>query len=110
MPNKNAVEYYSGSGTNDNDLLFTTRSVEQHDTFQLMSTAGAVDVETTLDGANWTTAPLALEDQGATTSTTYVLVTVANRMYRFRGKFRQVRVRQNGVTGASATLLAGSDS
>lgn len=110
MANKNAVEHYSGTGTNDNDLLFTTRNVEQHDTFQVMSTAGAVDVEATLDGTNWTTAPIALEDQGATTSTTYVLVTAANRMYRFRGKFTAVRVRQNGVTGATAHLLCGSDS
>lgn len=107
---RNAVEPFTGTGTNDNDLLFTTSNIEQHDTFQLMSTAGAVDVEVTLDGENWSTAPLALEDQGATASATYVLVTVAARMYRFRGKYRQVRVRQNGGTATAATLLCGSDS
>ena len=107
---RNAVEPFSGSGTNDNDVLFTTSNIEQHDTFQLMSTAGVVDVEATLDGTNWTTAPIALEDQGATASATYVLVTAAGRMYRFRGKYRQIRVLQNGATAASATLLCGSDS
>jgi len=105
--NRTAVEFFTGTGVSDNDLLFTTHDVEKHSLFTLMSSAGAVDVEVNLDGVNWSTAPLALEDQGATTSTTYVLVTAALRVYKFSGKYRQIRVRQNGATAATATLMCG---
>lgn len=109
MPNLSATELYTGSGTNDNDLLFTTRNVQAHGSFTLMSTAGAVDVEVTLDGTTWSTTALSLEDLGATANTTYVVVTAALRVYQFRGKFTQVRVRQNGGTAATAHLLCGSE-
>jgi hypothetical protein len=49
-----------------------------------------------------------MEDQGATTSTTYVLVTAALRLYKFSGKYRCIRVLQNGATAAAATLMCGS--
>ena len=111
MPNINAVQgraqLFTGTGVNDNDLVLTTPNVQIYSSFTLMTTAGAADVEVTLDGITWATAPLALEDMGATTNTTYVLVTVALRVYQFRGKFTQVRVRQNGVTAATAHLIAG---
>jgi hypothetical protein len=111
MANINAVqgktELYKGTGAADNDLLFTTANVQIYGSYTLMSTAGAVDVEVTLDGATWSTAALALEDAGSATNTTYVLVTTALRVYRFRGKYTQVRVRQNGATAATAHLLCG---
>lgn len=113
MPNVNSqqgrAQLFSGTGVNDNDLLFTTGNIQQHGSYTLMSTAGAVDVEVTLDGATWSTAALALEDLGATANTTYVLVTAALRVYQFRGKFTQIRVRQNGVTAATAHLLCGTE-
>ena len=108
MGSRNAVEYFTGTGTNDNDVLFTTPNVERHSEFTLMSTTGAVDVFVSLDGTNFSTAALAMEDQGATASTTYVLVTVAARVYKFRGKYRIIRVLQNGGTAAAATLMCGS--
>ena len=37
-----AIRYY-GTGTNDNDVLFTTGDMTQHSACTLMSTAGAVD-------------------------------------------------------------------
>ncbi len=109
MSRREAVQRFSGTGTNDNDLLFTTSSVEQYGLFQLMSTAGSVDVEVTLDGANWSTAALAMEDQGATAVTTYVVATTAGRMAQFRGRFTAIRVRQAGATAATAVLLCGDD-
>lgn len=94
---------YSGSGANDNDLLFTTNDLSRFDACVLMSTTGAVDVEVTLDGSNWSTAPLSLQDFGAT-DTAPVLVTAALRVYAFVGKYRKVRIRQNGATAAAASL------
>lgn len=94
----------TGTGVNDNDLLLTVDETDGFSAFMLMSSAGAVDVEITLDGTNWSTAPLSLQDFGAA-SLNPVLVTVAGRVYGFVGKFRGVRIRQNGATGATATLV-----
>lgn len=99
----NAVRY-QGTGTNDNDLLFTTSGTVAYDACMLMSITGAVDVEGTIDGSNWTTAPLSLQDLGAT-ALDPVIVTVADRMYAVVGKYLALRVRQNGATAASASLL-----
>lgn len=94
---------FTGTGANDNDVLFTTNDVSRFDAFTLMSTAGAVDVLTSLDGTTFATAALSLSDHGATTSDP-VVVTAALRVYQFRGKFKKVRVLQNGGTAATAFL------
>jgi hypothetical protein len=104
---KGSTGKYSGTGVNDNDVLFTTGRMNSYDTFMLESTVGAVDVQVTLDGTNWTTAALAMTDLGAITSDP-VLVTVAGRMYGFKGKYQQIRVLQNGATAATATLRYGN--
>ncbi len=86
-------------GTNDNDVLIQTGDISKYGSFFLMSTQGAMDVFVSIDGTNYTTAPLSLIDLGATT-TAPVLVTVANRLYAFPAKVRYVRVLQNGATAA----------
>lgn len=100
--------FTGGVGVNDNDQVFLTGDVSRFDTFMLLSTAGAMDVFVSLDGANFSTAPLSLQDFGGT-STAPVLVTAANRVYGFRGKFAAVRIDQNGATAvANATLMCGT--
>lgn len=94
---------YTGTGSGDDTLLFTTGDLDAWDKCWLMSTDGAVDVEVTLDGTSWSTAPLSLQDFGATDNTS-VLVTVASRVYGWQGKPVKVRVRQNGGGTPSATL------
>lgn len=94
---------FTGTGTGDDSLLFTTSDLDLWDACWLMSSAGAVDVEVTLDGTNWSTAPLALQDFGATDNSS-VLVTVAGRVYGFAGKPQKARVRQNGGTAATAAM------
>lgn len=108
MGARNAVEYFTGTGVSDNDVLFTTGNVEKHSMFTLVSATGAVDVFVSVDGTNFTTAALAMEDAGSTAMTTYVVVTAALRVYKFEGKFRLIRVLQNGGTAATATLMCGS--
>lgn len=108
MSNKHAAQLFSGTGANANDVLFTTGNVQQHEMFTLMSSAGAVQVLASVDGTNFATAPLALEDAGATANTTYVLVTAAARIYKFWGKFTALRVTQNGVTASAASLICGA--
>lgn len=94
---------FTGTGANDNDVLFTTSDLDQWDACWLMSSDGAVDVQVTLDGTNWSTAPLSLQDFGATDNSG-VLVTVAGRVYGFAGKPQKVRVLQNGATAATAAM------
>lgn len=97
---------YTGTGTNDNDVVIQTSSVDQFDAFMLVSTAGAMDVFVSLDGTNYATAALSLQDFGAST-TDPVIVTAAGRVYGFVGKFKTLRVLQNGATAVEdATLNA----
>lgn len=100
----NALRYTAGVGVNDNDVVIQTGDVSQYREFQLMSTAGAMDVFVSLDGTNYTTAALSLVDWGATT-TSPVVVTAANRLYAFYGAFNFVRVLQNGATGVANACL-----
>jgi hypothetical protein len=97
------VRYY-GTGAADNDVLFTSGDMSRYDACTIMSTDGAVDVFISLDGTNYATSALSLQDLGAT-STDPVLVTAADRVYGFVVKARRIRVLQNGATAASASML-----
>lgn len=97
---------YDGSGSADNDVIIQTGDITRFDTFMLMSSAGTVDVYVSLDGTNYATAALSLQDMGATV-TDPVVVSAANRVYAFRGKFRKIRVLVAGATNpTTATLMA----
>lgn len=99
-----AERYKSATGTNDNDTVIQSEDVSRWDTFQFMSTAGAMDAFVSLDGTNYSTAPISLQDMGATTSDP-VVVSAANRLYGFRGKYAKVRLLQNGATGVADACL-----
>ena len=100
--NSNSI-IYTGDCENDDEVLFTTGDMTQYDACVLMSTTGAVDVVVSIDGTNYSTAPLSLNDLGAT-STAPVIVTAALRVYAFPAKFARIRVLQNGATDAAASL------
>lgn len=108
MSNKHAAELFSGTGANAADVLFTTPNIQQHELFTLMSTTGAVEVLASVNGTSFSTVVLAMEDQGATANSTYVIVTVPNRVYKFWGKYTRLRVVQNGATATTASLLCGA--
>lgn len=106
--NGNSFVYSGGAGTNANDAVIQTVDVSRFDTFLLMSTAGAMQVLASLDGTNYCTAPLNMQDYGAVDNTP-VIVTAANRVYGFRGKFKLLKITQNGATGvANAALTCGN--
>lgn len=94
---------FSGACTEDNEVLIWTNDVSQYDACMLMSTTGAVDVLVSLDGTNFSTTHLSLQDFGAA-DTVPVLVTAALRVYGFVGKYRAIKVLENGATDAAATL------
>lgn len=100
----NFATRYFGSASADNALLFTTGDIIRFDGCMLMSPDGAVDVEGTIDGTNFVTAVIHMQDMGST-SVDPVLVTAPDRMYFVPGKYIALRVRQNGATASSASLL-----
>lgn len=88
----------------DNEVLVTTSNLTGYKSCTVMSTAGVVDIVASLDGDNYSTAPLSLIDMGAT-DTAPVLVTVVDRVYSFPlAGIRYIRVLQNGTTDAAASL------
>lgn len=95
---------YAGSAASDNAIAIQTEDVSEYDTFLLQSTQGAMDVFVSLDGTNYSTAPLSMADLGST-STDPVIVTAANRTYGFRGVYRLIRVLQSGATAVTAASL-----
>jgi len=96
----------TGSGVNDNDTVILLQRADPQVVYCLMSTAGAMDVVVSLDGTNFTTAPLSLTDMGATDNLP-VLVTVANRLYQFTVPGAQaIKVLQNGGTAVENATLS----
>jgi hypothetical protein len=106
----NMLRYIGGTGVNTGDVVVQTGDVSRYDTFELITTAGACDVWVSLDGVNYiNTTALALTDKSSTTPATRVVVTAANRVYEFTGKFALIQVKQNGATAATAvTLVCGA--
>ena len=104
------VDIWSGGiATEDDDVVCQTGSVIHFNTFLIMSTAGALDVAVTLDGTNYSTAALSLTDMGAAASAP-VIVSVANRVYGFKGYFMAIRVVEKGSTDvADVVLVCGRD-
>lgn len=94
---------YSGTGVNASNVLFTTGDLSKFDACVLMATTGTVNVFVSLDGTNYSTSALSLEDHGAT-SLDPVLSASANRVYSFVGKYAFVKVLQVGATATSASL------
>jgi hypothetical protein len=94
---------FAGACTEDNEELIVTNDVSGFDACVVMSTTGAIDVFVSLDGTNYSTAPLSLQDFGAT-DTSPVLVTAALRVYGFVGKFVRIKIIENGATDAAASL------
>ena len=87
-------------GVDDNDVIMELVDAEPYDEFYLMTVAGIVDVDVSLDGTNFAPA-IALTDEQSVAPATKVVVTVAGGLYSFRGNFKAVRVLQNTATDAT---------
>ena len=94
---------FRGSCTDDNEVLITSSDLSQYDACVIMSLTGAVDVFTSLNGTDYATAARSLQDFGAT-DLLPVLVTAALREYGLVGKWRRLRVLQNGATDAAVVV------
>lgn len=104
----NACIYRTGSGTNDNDVVFETGDVSRYRTFTLHSANGAMDVNVSLDGTNYSATVVYLKDLSSASLTTTVALTAAGKVYQLEGCFSKIKVLQNGATAVTtATLVCG---
>lgn len=95
------------AGTGDNAIVIELDDVQRFNEFALMSSAGAMDVDVSLDGVNFALA-IALEDKHSVAPGTRVVVTAADLLYYFEGNYKAIRVRQAGATAvADAILMCG---
>lgn len=94
----------------DNATVFESLSnAELFSTWQLGSSAGAMDVYVSGDGTNFQTAPVALIDLGSIDPSTAVVETTAGGNYGIRGRWRGIRVLQKGATAVENAYLIGYD-
>ena len=95
----NASVLYLGDETvsGDNEVVLETEDISRWTFFTLASTAGGWDVEVSLDGTTWITAPISLVDQGGI-SAAPVIAGVADRVYSFTAAVKKIRVKQDGGT------------
>ena len=88
----------------DDSVVIELENTERYNEFTLMSGAGAMDVDVSLDGTNFAAA-IAMIDGESVAPATRVVVTAAGKMYRFEGTFKTVRVLQKGATEVGAAVL-----
>lgn len=110
-------ELFTGTSTSSGATAILTGNVTRYNYFQLSSTIGVYEVLASVAVSSlvtataetttlMSTAVVALDDLGSTAKDVRVLVTAANRLYSFEGRFGKVLVRQNGSTNGTAYLTA----
>jgi len=88
----------------DNSVVLELENAERYNEFTLMSGAGAMDVDVSLDGTNFAPA-IAMIDVESADPATRVVATVAGKAYRFAGTFKTIRVLQKGATEVGGAVL-----
>lgn len=100
--------FKTGAAAADDAIVIElTSNAEQFDTWQLGSSAGAIDVYGSLDGTNYQSAPIALVDQGSVAPGTTVVETTAGGNYLFKGRWKKIKLLQKGVTAVVGAVLEG---
>lgn len=95
------------AGVNDDDVVGTSPDLSRYDVLMLEADQ-PVDVEGSLDGRNFASTVLALQDVHVAASPgTLVLVTAANKIYRIvpGAKFTKVRIKQKGASAVTVCRL-----
>ena len=106
------IATYGPLATNaDNAVVFQfTGNGQDIDTYQLGSTAGAMDVFGSGDGINFLATPLALIDLCSLAPATTVIETAAGRHYMVSGRFKAIQVLQKGATAVVNAYLIAAES
>lgn len=86
----------------DNLVIYTSPDISQYNATEFAATSGAVTIQGTLDGTTYS-ADLAFVDLESTTPATRVKTTTGTTHYRLEGKWKNIKVLQDGV-GAAANV------
>lgn len=101
----------AGAGVSNDDIVFEIASnAELFDTWQLGSSAGAMDVFVSGDGTNYQSAAIALIDLGSVAPATAVVVTTAGGNYGIKGRWKKIKLLQNGGVAVANAFLIGYQS
>lgn len=95
---------FSGSATPaDNVVIYTSPDVHVYNVHYIHVTgSNAADVEVTFDGTNWSTAVGVFIMDNATDALVDVSIP-AGKIGRLDGKYKQIRVKQDGLTSPVGT-------
>lgn len=90
-------------GTNDNDVVYTSRDISDYNLHVIECTTGTVDIDISTDGTNFTSA-VAVRNVKSANSTTFVMDAIAASVpvVELRGRFKAIRVLQKGATASNA--------
>lgn len=92
------------AGVNDNDIVIELDDVQRFNSFSFQSAVGAMSVDVSLDGTNFNL-NIAFTDLASLTPATKVIATVADLLYRFEADIKAIRIRQEGATAATGSIL-----
>lgn len=102
----------SGSGANDNDILFTTDDISAYNRHVFQVTAGAATIEVSVDGEAFGeegAAPVLVVDmQTEATAGVRDLVgsMAAGKVYTLDMKMKKLRIRQDGPTATMVKMAS----
>ena len=92
------------AGVSDNDIVIELDDVQRFNSFTFQSAAGAMSLDVSIDGANFNL-DMAFTDLHSLAPTTRVIATVADLLYLFQADIKAIRIRQEGATDATGSIL-----
>jgi len=97
------LEWAGTAGAADNAVIYTSGDISKfnHHTIAVTGTNSS-DVEVTLDGTTWHVASVKLIDDVTTGGGIQVITIPTGKLGVLTGKFKQLRVKQDGVTDSDA--------
>lgn len=98
------LNFTGSAGTNDNDVVYTSNDISMYNVHYIEGTAGTVDIQVSVDGTNFNTtqAAVLLHDDVTTGGGVNVLTIASGKIGVLRGKYKKLRILQNGATGSNA--------
>ena len=91
-------------GVNDNDVVYTSPDVSAYNVHIIECTAGTVDIQVSVDGTNFNTthAAVLLHDDVTLAGGVFVVTIASGKVGILRGKYRKIKILQNGATASNA--------
>lgn len=104
FPQQWYIPFTGTAGVNDNDVVYTSTDVSLYDIHVIECTAGTVDIQVTVDGTNYNTtqAAVMLHDDITTGGGVRILTIASGKIGILRGKYKGIKVLQNGATASNA--------